>query len=899
MDWQQAQEKIRMLAQAEGDRLTAGQRASLWAVGERLGGGAHRGLIIADDVGMGKTRVATAVAAAVVEAGGRVAIVVPPGLRYQWQAELKGDGLPPPPFLHTLDRLLGVNPDSPDDPARSAIVLASHGFSNWRMGPDTHASRWGLLPVLIGLLARDERGRAPQGFDAFKDTLRNFTALRAEATYQRMKEQGDTTGLNFLRDLADGLAWEQRFCQPGAYTRGSGNRWRLERAIGLSLGRFDLVIIDEAHKSRAEEGVANEDTPNTGSGLSRLLTNVLQLGLHPARIALTATPLALSPAQWLGTLKRIGTPPSETEAIAGYISRYVSATEALRGRWRTDPPKVDAWIEAAKGFEAALAPYVIRRDKSEVRAIRDFRERTGGNLDYRRFSREVIAAHDLSQNWRNVILAAEGLSAAVSGTADPKGKRLRTTLASGHGIASHVDEALQGESTESSATVPLPIGESSPYEVKRSQRAALWRRMIVEQTGARRLGVHALYDHPLVLTAVSAIEGDLKAGHKVLVFGRFTAGMTALHDLLNARAKLTAATGSGLWPAEFLGLGEVDDEGNERTPLAVDLAAARQLGIHASDFPKIVSEHRRRWDEDRNQRRWWADHALDVLAEAARDEPRASSLVVLLEAARADTGPVTAEGRAGVGALVARAVRELMPEDDRTALNKDRMSPSVKRAALLAFNELVSAALDADQLSEEDEDDIGDQGTDWALVRDHLIEAFSAGKSTLARLLQGSTRYPTRRLLQAAFNRLHSYPSVLIAQSMVGREGLNLHAACSVMLQFHPEWNPGVVEQQIGRVDRYGSRWQRDFERTPPNTPVEALPRIEVRSLVFGGTYDEHHWRVLDARHRELRAHLHGEVLLAQEAEGDPDALAIVERVNQAAPRFTPPRVPELRGFKE
>ena len=38
--------------------------------------------VIADEVGMGKTRIAVEVARSVIEAGGRVAILVPPGLGY-------------------------------------------------------------------------------------------------------------------------------------------------------------------------------------------------------------------------------------------------------------------------------------------------------------------------------------------------------------------------------------------------------------------------------------------------------------------------------------------------------------------------------------------------------------------------------------------------------------------------------------------------------------------------------------------------------------------------------------------------------------------------------------------------------------------------------------------------
>ena len=903
MDWALAHELMRDRARAPGKRLTSGQRASLWAVAERLNGGAgneSRGVIIADDVGMGKTRVATAVAAAVREAGGRVAIVIPAGLRFQWHAEMRDDGLVAPPFLHTLDRLLWVEPGTEDDPATANVILASHGFTNWRMGgggqgrEGTHASRWGLLPALIAEAAIENRGRAPQGYAAMKKTFYNYTAERAQRTYQRLLAEADSDGLKFLRDLADRLNWTNLFCEPKNYTKDADNRWRLERAIGLNLGRFDLIIIDEAHKSRAGEEAADVDAITSGSALSRLLKNVLQVGEQPARLALTATPLALSPAQWLGTLGRIGTPAARIEGVGTQIANYVERTDLLRGRWRSSPRHVDEWIAAASAFEAALTPYVVRRDKSEVTTIRRFRLLAGAHQDYRRPSRERITPATLSPDWRRVILAAEGLSAAVSGTTDPLGKRLRTTLANGHGIATLVHDAL-GDTPDDGE--PPPVAGAVEPDEKQVQRAMLWRKLIVERSGAQVHGAAALYDHPLVLAAATTIERDLRDGHKVLVFGRFTAGMTALHDLLNARGKLAAASGTGLWPAESLGLGETDDDGVFRPPSPADLAAARQLGVPDADFTELARHHAKRWRKDRNRRRWWAEHALELLGDAVAHRPGYRRASMILGDATADSRPITKDGRTSVGALVARAVRELMSDTERDALREGRVTAEVIESALSAFRELISAALDADRLSDDDEDGNGDSG--WDAVRDHLVEAFAPGRSTLARLLHGGTRYPTRRLLQAAFNRRNSFPNVLIAQSVVGREGLNLHEACRVVLQFHPEWNPGVEEQQIGRVDRYRSRWQLDFDSSAPDAPPDQLPRIEVRSIVFGGTYDEHHWRVLDARRSELRAHLHGEVLLTQEAAGDPDALAIVERVNAAAPRFTPPSVPELAGLGE
>ncbi|MBK6579793.1 MAG: hypothetical protein IPG17_27135 [Sandaracinaceae bacterium] len=153
----------------------------------------------------------------------------------------------------------------------------------------------------------------------------------------------------------------------------------------------------------------------------------------------------------------------------------------------------------------------------------------------------------------------------------------------------------------------------------------------------------------------------------------------------------------------------------------------------------------------------------------------------------------------------------------------------------------------------------------------------------------GDVRLKTRRLLQAAFNRQHSYPRVLIAQSIVGREGLNLHQACRIVLLLHPEWNPGVVEQQIGRVDRLGSQWTKALERAlAEGVPADKLPRIEVHSILFGGTYDEHHWGVLMQRWRDLRAQLHGVVIPPGEVGDEPTHREIADGLNRKAPNFAP-----------
>ena len=82
VDW----DRVAELADTrERDTLEGRQCDSLAWIVERLR--QSKGVVLADEVGTGKTRIACAVIHAVIAAGGRVATVVPRGLIHQWVAE--------------------------------------------------------------------------------------------------------------------------------------------------------------------------------------------------------------------------------------------------------------------------------------------------------------------------------------------------------------------------------------------------------------------------------------------------------------------------------------------------------------------------------------------------------------------------------------------------------------------------------------------------------------------------------------------------------------------------------------------------------------------------------------------------------------------------------------------
>ncbi len=141
-----------------GDYLNEGQRASLRKLATHL---PNNGMIIADEVGMGKTRIAAKLARAVIACGGRVAVILPAGLSYQWEGELRDAGIPVQPALRGMETYLDGWSGKDRWPDQKLVML-SHAFCNWALGTSTRKTwRWSLLPEV---LART-RGRLPNHYD--------------------------------------------------------------------------------------------------------------------------------------------------------------------------------------------------------------------------------------------------------------------------------------------------------------------------------------------------------------------------------------------------------------------------------------------------------------------------------------------------------------------------------------------------------------------------------------------------------------------------------------------------------------------------------------------------------------------------------------------------------------
>ncbi len=855
----------------DSTRLNRGQRASLRAIASRI---VNNGVVVADEVGMGKTRIAVEVVRCVIKCGGRVAILVPPGLGYQWQAELRdGEINDVPPILRSLGAYLAPWADNQQPWFAKQTVMVSHAFTNWRLSKTAAVWRWALVPELYARWREMTDQRLPRGYHDNPTLAKGWTCGAAAKSIVAGLPKNRKHPIRRLLEQFAEIQWP-RPLDPAEYAQYGPMRNWLERSVGIGLGAFDLIITDEAHKSRGTE-----------SGLSRLLERVIVSSDTARRLALTATPVELDVSQWHSTLSRLGLDSATLVHVQEAASQYADAVKRVRQSWRSSPEARAAYKVAAARFQETLSPYLLRRDKREDPDVRSFHAHSGLPINaYRKEIEISLNTTDLSAAWRKAVCAAESLSVVTRQSSDPVAKRLRLTLGNGHGISAlldqikRVDDDHRQEQFDGANTANEPKEETgNAADVKRQERAEWWLNVISQ---AFDQGGESLFDHPAIKGAVEAIEEETERGEKVLVFGRFTRPLRALVDLLNAREMLRRVQLKEPWPQTKVH-GDRDGDAENSEWLAVR-AAHRQLmsPLQLDALDEILRTSYERERQRREQfrerlvpeiERGWQEHNPGVRFKAIFDAFGRSVYANI-------PGEVAEQSSL---ALVARAMMELLENTDARASEYAS-----------TFCQLIEAVCDKDDGDDEDHEIDDDKATElWDQIEVRLRGEYTRTQGGFARLMNGATRPESRRMIQLAFNRAKSFPRVLVAQSLVGREGLNLHKSCRIVVLLHPEWNPGVVEQQIGRVDRVDSRWCNELKKAlSSQTPSDQLPRIEVRPVIFRGTYDEHNWKVLRERWDNLRAQLHGDVISPQFENFSHEDQELFDEISISAPNFSPNR---------
>jgi hypothetical protein len=154
-------------------------------------------------------------------------------------------------------------------------------------------------------------------------------------------------------------------------------------------------------------------------------------------------------------------------------------------------------------------------------------------------------------------------------------------------------------------------------------------------------------------------------------------------------------------------------------------------------------------------------------------------------------------------------------------------------------------ALIADRVPEERDELLGALGTmQTGLIFAQPASTFdpserSRGREALlpnVRLANGGVDRDVRRRLMLAFNSPF-FPEVLIASAVMA-EGVDLHLDCRHVIHHDLDWNPSVLEQRTGRLDRLGSKAERSGQP------------IVVYEPYLEATQDEKQYRVVKDRER-------------------------------------------------
>ncbi len=815
--------------------LDAGQRATLSALQCRLCETGLPGAIIADEVGMGKTRIAVALACAVTRAGGRVVVAVPPGLLHQWRDEFRQTfqaAREEPPEIPEIRSLRDLySHDLSPSPKTAPVLLLPHGLLNFQM-KNGWGSQWLLTQyqdriagrvAFSRLIPKDER-----------EIIRHHVGRLAKGDVLRPEE---------------------------LQSRGTGREAFISFTLSL-LGAFDLVIIDEAHKSKSDAATAQEK--GRRSTLAQLLMRLVrQNGTHkapPRRLCLTATPFELHADNWRLILQRAGAPEDKADACAQASEQFLAAAKSVRllPSWEN----ATAFKSAADEFYRQLSPWMMRRRKAVAgndsvleRYIRDH----GPN--YRDRSQK-ITAQVTGKDWSIALMAVEALS-LMPDTGLGAQKRLRLALARGFSLATALDATGKPEKGDWQEYEEQTFSDTdqglirNQQEQRRRERAGFW-------LGRLKQAAADPYAHPTLLAAVRAIEEittHSASPEKVLVFGIFTQAMRRLTDLLNAREMIRrlmifshnpeAPFKTWHWPGETI---PMEPQFREALHAAVQMADMR-AHMGNADIATLSSLMRRQYDKYRSQRA------------RALDEVRTYITNTLWP-------------QLGLGGQEEEIILSLTQA--LIEIMDDQQSRDGSSSCARAWDEFRKENLP--RYEEEDEDGMLNSVQDLPSHIRLALNDFDGRKGYFARRLAGGMKSAAKQHLQTAFNRRSSWPMVLVAQSSVGREGLNLHRSCRTVVLFQPEWNPGVVEQQIGRVDRIGSLWEEMVAQHQGKTDP---PKIRILPVELPGSYDEHNWKILNDRWDSYRAQMNGEVFGPAEFTGQA-SYEVTEAVRAATPDFSP-----------
>ena len=146
--------------------------------------------------------------------------------------------------------------------------------------------------------------------------------------------------------------------------------------------------------------------------------------------------------------------------------------------------------------------------------------------------------------------------------------------------------------------------------------------------------------------------------------------------------------------------------------------------------------------------------------------------------------------------------------------------------------------------------------------RSHSLRYALNAQGKAVVLVSGSTRER-----DAVFRGFNSplLPEILIC-TQVGQEGIDLHRHCRHVVHYDLGWNPATIEQRTGRVDRIGSKTQRERMIGGGESSGESSSvGLEIGLPYLAATYDE---RMFDRLYARAQAF---DLLTGGDPSADPD----------------------------
>jgi hypothetical protein len=149
-----------------------------------------------------------------------------------------------------------------------------------------------------------------------------------------------------------------------------------------------------------------------------------------------------------------------------------------------------------------------------------------------------------------------------------------------------------------------------------------------------------------------------------------------------------------------------------------------------------------------------------------------------------------------------------------------------------------------------------------ASARAVKLDAMRMRNAKPVELVTGKSGQDRREKVFQGFNS-PLLPEVLIC-TQVGGEGIDLHRYCRLVIHYDLPWNPAIVEQRTGRIDRIGSKTFRERER-------DDRVLLEISVPYLAGTYDERIFEELRVRAQTFEVLTGGSVSADAPATGKTD----------------------------